>query len=75
MKKHKNWTIVARLSDGERTRRQNMAKIAFSWGGGGGVTEMKCILFNQNNNNPYQISNNYIKLSIVFRPMQFFSRK
>ncbi len=71
MKKHKNWTIVARLSDGERTRRQNMAKIAFSWG----VSEMKRILFNQNNNNPYQISNNYIKLSIVFRPMQFFSRK
>ncbi len=71
MKKHKNWTIVARLSDGERTRRQNMAKIAFSWG----VSEMKCILFNQNNNNPYQICNNYIKLSIVFRPMQFFFRK
>ena len=43
--------------------------------GGGGVSEMKCILFNQNNNNPYQICNNYIELSIVFRPMQFFSRK
>ena len=41
----------------------------------GGVSEMKCILFNQNNNNPYQICNNYIKLSIVFRPMQFCSRK
>ncbi len=41
----------------------------------GGVSEMKCILFNQNNNNLYQICNNYIKLSIVFRPMQFFSRK
>ncbi len=50
-------------------------KSHFRGGGGGGASEMKCILFNQNNNNPYQICNNYIKSSIVFRPMQFFSRK
>ena len=68
MKKHKNWTIVTRLSGGEQTRRQNMAKIAFSWG----VSEMKCILFNQNNNNPYQICNNYIKFKHSFSSYAIF---
>ncbi len=72
MKKHKNWTIVARLSDWERTRRQNMAIFVGGGGGGAGVSEMKCILFNQNNNNPYQISNNYIKNKHSFSSYAIF---
>ena len=60
--------IFARLSDKKQTRRQNMAEIVFSWG----VSEIKCIIFNENNDNPYEIHNNYIELSIVFHPMIFF---
>jgi hypothetical protein len=37
--------------------------------GGGGVSEIKCIIFNEN---PYEIHNNYIKLSIVFHPRIIF---
>jgi hypothetical protein len=40
----------------------------FSWG----VSEIKCIIFKENNDNPYENYNNYIKLSIVFHPMIIF---
>ena len=45
-----------------------MAEIVFSWG----VSEIKCIIFKENNGNPYEINNIYIKLSIVFHPMIIF---
>jgi hypothetical protein len=48
-------------SNKKQTRRQNMAEIVFSWG----VSEIKCIIFKENNDNPYENCNNYIKLSIV----------
>jgi hypothetical protein len=60
--------IFARLGDKKQTRRQNMAEIVFSWE----VSEVKCIIFKENNDNPYENYNNYIKLSIVFHPMIFF---
>jgi hypothetical protein len=52
-----------------------MAEIVLSWGGR--VSEIKCIIFNENNGNPYENYNNYIKLSIVFHPMViiFFGKK
>jgi hypothetical protein len=50
-----------------------MAEIMFSWGGGGGKSEIKCIIFIENNDNPYEIYNNYIKLSIDFHPMIILS--
>ena len=48
-----------------------MAEILFSWG----VSEIKCIIFKENNDNPDEINNIYIKLSIVFHPMIIFFRK
>ena len=60
--------IFARFGDKKQTRRQNMAEIVFSWG----VSEIKCIIFKENNGNPYEINNVYIKLSIVFHPMIIF---
>jgi hypothetical protein len=51
-----------------------MAEIVFSWGGGG-VGEIKYIIFIENNDYPYEYYNNYIKLSIVFHPMIIFFRK
>ena len=63
--------IFARFGDKKQTRRQNKAEIVFSWG----VSEIKFIIFKENNDNPYEINNNYIKLSIVFHPMIIFFRK
>ena len=60
--------IFARLGDKKQTRRQNMAEILFSWG----VSEIKCIIFKENNDYPYEIKFIYIKLSIVFHPMIIF---
>ena len=62
MQKYNNWMIFARFGDKKQTRRQYMAEIVFS--GGGGVSEIKCITFKENNDNPYEINNIYIKLSI-----------
>ena len=39
------------------------------------VSEIKCTIFKENNDNPYEINNIYIKLSIVFHPMLIFFRK
>jgi hypothetical protein len=48
-----------------------MAEIVFSCG----VSEIKCNIFKENSDNPYEIHNNYIELSIVFHPMIIFFRK
>jgi hypothetical protein len=56
--------IFARLGDKNQTRRQSMAEIVFSWG----ISEIKCITLKENNDNPYEIHNNYIELGIVFHP-------
>ena len=63
--------IFARLGEKKKTRRQSMAEIVFSWG----VSEIKCVILKENNDNPYEIHNNYIELSIVFHPMIIFFRK
>jgi hypothetical protein len=56
--------IFAIFGDKKQTRRQNMSEIVFSWG----VSEIKCIIFKENNDNPYEINDIYIKLSILFHP-------
>jgi hypothetical protein len=45
-----------------------MAEIVFSWW----ASETKCIILKENNDNRYEIHNNYIELSIVFHPMIIF---
>jgi hypothetical protein len=49
-----------------------MAEIVFSCGG---KSEKIYIIFEENNDNPYEIHNNYVKLSIVFHPMIIFFGK
>ena len=63
--------ILTRLGDKKRTRRQNMAEMVL-WQP---VSEIKCVIFKHNNANPYDIYNNYIKLSIVFHSMIKIFRK
>ena len=57
--------IFARIGDKKQTRRQNMAEIVFSWG----VSEIKCTIFRVKKDNPCEMYNNRIKLSIVLTPM------
>ena len=60
--------ILARVGDEEQGKTVNMAELAFFWG----VSEIQCVIFQQNNVNPYGIYNNYTKLSIVFHTMIIF---
>ena len=63
--------LFARHGDIKQTRRQNMAEVVFSWG----VSEIKYIIFIENNDYPYENYNSYIKLSIFFHPMIIFGGK
>ena len=62
--------ILARVGNKQQNKMINIAEIAFS--GGGGVSEIHCIIFQQNNVNPYGIYNNCIELSIDFHNMIIF---
>jgi hypothetical protein len=63
--------IFTRFGDKKANKMQNMAEIVFSWE----VSEIKCIIFKENNDNPYEIHNYYVKLSIVFHPIIIIFRK
>ena len=59
--------ILARVGD-KKQKTVNMAEIVFFRG----VSEIQCIIFQQNNVNLYGINNNYIELSIDFHNMIIF---
>ena len=63
--------ILARVGDKEQNKTVNMAEILFFRG----VSEIQCVIFQQNNVNPYGIYNNYIELSIDFHSMIILFRK
>ena len=63
--------ILARVGDKEQNKTVNMAEIAFFRG----VSEIQCVIFQQNNVSSYGIYSNYIKLSIDFHNMIIFFRK
>ena len=42
---------------------------------GGGVSEIQCIIFKQNNVNPYEIYNICVEISIVLHPRIIFFRE
>ena len=63
--------ILARIGDKEQNKTVNMVEIAFFRG----VSEIQCVVFQQNNVYPYGIYNNYIELSIDFHNMIIFFRK
>ena len=57
--------ILARIGDKKQTRRHNIAEIVF-WQE---LSEIQCIIFQQNNVSTYEMHTNYIELSIVFHTM------
>ena len=60
--------ILARVGDKEQSKTVNMAEIAVFRE----VSEIQCVIFQQNNVNPYGIYNNYIELSIDFHNIIIF---
>ena len=56
---------LARVGDKKQNKTVNMAEIVFFRG----VSEIQCVIFQQNHVNPYGIYNNYIELSIDFHNM------
>ena len=60
--------ILARVGDKEQNKTVNIAEIAFFRG----VSEIQCVIFQQNNVSPYGIYNNYIELRIDFHNMIIF---
>ena len=73
MQKYNIWVKLLRLGRKTQTRRQNMAEIVFRRGGG--VSEIQCIIFEQNNVNPCEIYNICIEISIVLHSGIIFSGK
>ena len=72
MSKYNTLVKLLRLGRKTQTRRQNMAEIVFRRG----VSEIQCIIFKQNNVNPYEIYNICIDISIVLHPgIIFFKEK
>ena len=60
--------ILARVGVKKQNKKVNIAEIVFFRG----VSEIQCVIFQQNNVNPYGIYNNYIELSIDFHNMIIF---
>ena len=65
MQTYKNRMILARVGDKKQTKRHNTVEIVF-WRD---VSEIQCVMFQQNNVNAYEFYNNYIESSIVFHTM------
>ena len=59
---------IARVGDKKQNKTLNMAEIVFYRG----VSEIQCVIFQQNNVNPNGIYNNYIELRIDFHNMIIF---
>ena len=71
MSKYNTWVNLLRLGRKTRTRRQNMAEIVFRRG----VSEIQCIIFKQNNVNPYGIYNICVEINIVLHSRIIFFRE
>ena len=61
--------ILARVGDKKQNKTLNMAEFVEI------SLEIQCVIFQQNNVNPYGIYNNYIELGIDFYNMINFFRK
>ena len=59
------------LGDKKANKTENMAEIVFLRG----VSETQCLLFQQNNVNPFEICKNLIQLNMVFDVMIILFRK
>ena len=59
------------LDDKKANKTENMAEIVFLRG----VCEIQCLVYQQNNVNPFEIRKNLIQLNMVFDVIIIFFRK
>ena len=71
MEKYKNSMRLRLLGDKKENKMENMADIVFLQG----VSEIQCLVYHQNNVDPFEICNNWIQLNIVFHVIIIFCRK
>ena len=65
--------ILRIICDKKANKTEKLAEIVFlRGGGGGGVSEIKCLKCQQNNVNHFQICNNWIQLNMVFHVIIIF---
>ena len=62
------------LGDEKANKMENMAKIVFLWGVRG-VSEIQCLVYQQDNVDPLTICNNWIQLNMVFHVIIIFCGK
>ena len=70
MEKYKNCMIIRLLGDKKANKTENMTEIMFLQG----VSEIQCLVYQQNNVNPFEICNNWIQLNMVFHVIIFFRK-
>ena len=68
MGKYKNCMRLWLLGDKKANKTENMAEIVFLRG----VSEIQCLVYQQNNVNPFEICKNLIQLSMVFHIIIIF---
>ena len=71
MGKYKNCMRLRLVGDKEANKTENMAEIVFLRG----VSEIQCLVYQQNNVNPFEICKNWIQLNMVFHVIIIFFRK
>ena len=59
------------LGDKKANKTENMAEIVFLQG----VSEIQCLVYQQNNANPFEICKKWIQLNMVFHVIIIFFRK
>ena len=71
MEKYKNCMRLRLLGDKKAKTTENMAEIVFLRG----VSEIQCLVYLQNNVDPFEICKNWIHLNMVFHVIIIFCRK
>ena len=71
MGKYKNCMRLRLLGDKKANKTENIAEIVFLRG----VSEIQCLVYQQNNVNPFEICKNLIQLNMVFHVIIIFFRK
>ena len=71
MGKYKNCMRLRLLGDKKANKTENMAEIAFLRG----VSKIQCLVYQQNNVNPFKICKNLIQLNMVFDVIIIFFGK
>ena len=69
--KYKNCMRLRLVGDKKANKTENMAEIVYMRG----VREIQCLVYQQDNVNPFEVCKNWIQLNMVFHVIIIFFRK